>query len=875
VSRMTPERWRQVEALFDEVVDLSGWQRAAALDARCADDPTLRREVEALLTSSEQARDMFEAPPVQVARAFISETTDRDDVLPGQVIGAYRILRLLGRGGMGAVYLAERADGYFQKQVALKIVKRGMDTDEIVARFRRERQILARLQHPNIADLYDGGVTPNGLPYFVMELADGEPIDRFLDARRCTIDARLDLFIRVCEAVQYAHRNLVVHRDLKPSNIMICEGEPKLLDFGIAKVLEEEGGPAETTQITSVFARRLTPAYAAPEQVTGGMTTTATDVYSLGVILYELLTGKLPMDAPAATQTDPERRTADPKPPSVLLGRLGGKSAPSDETDRIADARNSTPRLLQERLAGDLDAIVLKALQEEPERRYGTAAALAEDLRRHLEGRPVAAQPDTQLYRWSKFVRRNRKTVVLAGAAVVALMLGMTGTGWQAWQATQARNAQGQAAQSAAAARDFLLGMIANQDPEATEGQTTFTRDELLGWGRDNLEQLSDQTLLYASVMNTLAQVTFSMGDRAGADSLYRRAYELLLPLGAETDLAVSMMGIGEVEHAALRFDEAIRWFRQALATRRRILPPNPTDVARTMQALAFALYSSETEEGLAEAESLYTELLRVHPEQDEIRAAALEGLGDLRLETGDAASAVDLYRQAIEARSDGVRGQESKNARTRWGMAQALADIGRTDEAERAYRDALTTLRSTFGNDHPHVFLAYYFLGHFYFSNQRYEEAEAELRTAADISSRVSPQGDRFTAHLWLGLGQVHFSQGEFTEAGAAFQQAQRVAQATERRGAGEVVEDVIASTNVWLARMPQGSGGVGGAIPDLRAAYAAATRQASTAPDTRVLANALASVFRRLGQADSAAVYAALARSNQRTSVSRPSGS
>jgi serine/threonine-protein kinase len=863
---MTPERWREVEALFDDVVDLSAAERAAVLHARCAGDAELRGEVEALLASSARVEGLFEAPPTRMARAAVLETSsERDHVPPGAIIGAYRVVRLLGRGGMGAVYLAERADGHFLKQVALKIVKRGMDTDEVIARFRRERQILARLQHPNIAGLYDGGVTPNGMPYFVMELAEGDPIDRWCDARRCSIEARIELFITVCEAVQYAHRNLIVHRDLKPSNIVVCAGgEAKLLDFGIAKVMAE--GEQDGPQITRMFARRLTPEYAAPEQVGGEATTTATDVYSLGVVLYELLTGQLPYGAKTVPPAAPG--WTDPKPPSTRVPRTRDETG--EETARIADARGTQPDALRQKLTGDLDAIVLMALQEEPERRYATAAALADDLRRHLNGEAVAARPDTQLYRWSRFVRRNRKTVTLAGSAVLALFLGMIGTGWQARIATLARDAQREEAAQATAARDMLVGLFERLNPDQLQGDTLFTRDEILAMGLADVRRLEGRPLLQAGVLNTLGQVAFSLGDLDGAYGLFDQAYKGLTDYGSVPERATSLMGMGEVLRLRFQFDDAEGLFREALEIRESTLAPTHPDRARAQLRLAFLFYNQSEQGGersLDRAQALYDEALTFDGDaRDEIRGSAYEGLADIAMArarlaagAGDAAGqegalaqAVTLYRQAIASYEVAYGPDHPVVAVAERALAQTLNSAKAYDEAEKLVRPALEALTRTYGGDHPRILEAHYILGLALVGKKQNAEAETHFRMAAAMCEAVYPEGHVYTAISWHSLGS---SQLDRDDVSGALASLERAGVEYERVVAAGTLPETPASYHTVIGRALVAGGQWRDAIGHLRQAEPTQARLASG--DGIVTLEALATAYAGLGMADSAAYF------------------
>jgi eukaryotic-like serine/threonine-protein kinase len=407
---VTPERWKKVAAIFEQALELPTTGRAAFLKKNCNRDGELRREVESLLESHASAGSFIDEPGL-----FFSEDELKDDVAavaPGHLIGAYRVIREIGRGGMGTVYLAERADQQYEKQVAIKLIKRGMDTDSVLRHFRKERQILAGFDHPNIARLFDGGTTEDGLPYFVMEYVEGLPIDEYCDAHRLGVAERLKLFREVCAAVSYAHRRLVIHRDIKRSNILVTsEGVPKLLDFGIAKILQTDN--AAESMLTLTGMRPMTPEYASPEQVRGDPVTAASDVYSLGVVLYELLTGSSPYRLTSHSPREVERAITEqePTPPSTATPENNRKSVRAG----LAFANRKS-------LRGDIDNIVLMALRKEPGRRYQSVDQFADDIRRYLEARPVLARKDTLVYRAGKFIRRNP---VLVGAASVCALLAL------------------------------------------------------------------------------------------------------------------------------------------------------------------------------------------------------------------------------------------------------------------------------------------------------------------------------------------------------------------------------------------------------------------------------------------------------------------
>jgi serine/threonine protein kinase/Tol biopolymer transport system component len=431
---MTPERWQQIQDLLEEALQIAPGERSIYLDRACLSDPSLRQEVETLLASSRDLHSSFlRSSTMRVRPTDGHDPAGDEGWVAGKMIGKrisqYRIVDQLGRGGMGEVYRADRADDQYQKQVAIKLVRAGEDSGLVIGRFRNERQILASLDHPHIARLHDGGATEEGVPYFVMELVEGRPIDKYCDSHKLGIPARLKLFLPVCSALQYAHQRQIIHRDIKPSNILVTEeGVPKLLDFGIAKVLDTTALVGEVGSTRTMF-RAFTPEYASPEQIKGESIGAASDVYSLGVLLYELLTGHRPYRFKTRTPAEIEQAIceAEPLKPSAVVTRgkeqtLADGTTSSITPEEISQARDSDPKQVHSRLLGDLDAIVMMALRKEPHRRYASVSDLAADILKHLEGLPITARPSTLAYRGTKFVRRHKELAV--GALVFLVLVG-------------------------------------------------------------------------------------------------------------------------------------------------------------------------------------------------------------------------------------------------------------------------------------------------------------------------------------------------------------------------------------------------------------------------------------------------------------------
>ena len=559
---MTDHQRRLVEEIFLSALDHPAETREGFLDEACGSDRDLRNEVESLLACDPGADQFLESV---VKKAAVSLQTD---AWIGRLLGPYRIVSEIASGGMGAVYLAERADEEFQKQVAIKVIRGGGDDPHLMERFRAERQILARLEHPYIARLLDGGLTSDKRPYLVMEYVPGSPVHIYCKDHKLSVAQRCRLFLQICTAVSYAHRNLVVHRDLKPSNILVtAEGIPKLVDFGIAKVLSGDGIDRQQTVVAMA---RLTPDYASPEQVRGDPVTTATDIYSLGAVFYELLTGKRPHGLSTYTTSEILRSVCE-----------AGIARPSE-------AVTETP--LRRQLSGDLDNIVLMAMHKEPGRRYLSAEALADDVKRYLDKRPVRARPDSFGYRTAKFIKRNRAGVVAGVFAVVALLGGLMAASWQAYEARRQHaaaeenrvRAEKRAEQLVALANHLLLDVYdrVNRLPQSKDVQLDIAQSTVRYLDQLSLEAQQDPRLLVvlAQAYKRLGDVlgyplVRNLGDAPGALREYRSALKALdralamndssIPAITERVLVCSRMG--RMLHEQDRDEEALRVYEQTL----------------------------------------------------------------------------------------------------------------------------------------------------------------------------------------------------------------------------------------------------------------------------------------------------------------------
>lgn len=565
---MTPERWQSIKSILADALEHEDPSaRSTFIAQACADDAALRREVDSFLAQDAERLEKF------ASGSDSSADHDAANTNTGRRLGAYELVRELGRGGMGTVWLARRADERFEQEVAVKLLKRGTDTEEVLSRFRAERRIVGRLEHPGIARLFDAGESDDGLPYFVMEyVAGGESLTHFAEERALSIPARLELFRKVCAAVQFAHQNLIVHRDLKPGNILVtADGEPKLLDFGIARLLEPgDDGTAAALAETAADHRRLTPAYASPEQVRGEPITTASDIYALGAVLYELLTRESP------------HRFARERPTPAELMRVIAEGEPRRPS--LAAANDETRR----RLRGDLDNIVLRALAREPARRYANASGLGDDLQRHLSGRPVRARADTLRYRMAKFVGRNKVAVTAGALLAVALVFGIAATAWQAHRAER-RFAEVRGLTNSVlfeihdAIRD-LPGSTAARQIIVNRALEYLDRLAREAGGDSALQlELADAYLRVGDVQGK--PYTANLGDSAGALRSYTEAIEIATPLvgagGVDPSKArriesEAYESLGGVQSRLRRWEDATDSHRRALALRTTLLQTDP-----------------------------------------------------------------------------------------------------------------------------------------------------------------------------------------------------------------------------------------------------------------------------------------------------------
>ncbi|MEP0547361.1 MAG: serine/threonine-protein kinase [Rhodothermales bacterium] len=867
---MDTARWERVQALFDDALALPEPERLAFLDAASGGDADLVAEVEALLAEDAAGAD---GAPLLEGRDLADLA---HDVLDGSVpalrrVGPYRVLGVLGQGGMGVVYLAERER--LGHRVAVKVLRDAALSPARRERFAREEQTLAALTHPAIARLYSADVLADGTPYFVMEAVDGQPITDYCAAHESTLGERLRLFRDVCDAVCYAHQQAIIHRDLKPSNIFVtADGAVKLLDFGIAKPIEGLGAPAAQTQ---TGLRLMTPAYAAPEQIRGEPVGTYTDVYALGVVLYELLAGCLPFDLDGLTPGQAE---------ALIL-----EQPPERPSARLCDG--GVPGPIPRRAWADLDVLCLTAMHEDPARRYGTIDALLRDLDRFRDGRPLEAQPDSLGYRAGKFLRRHRE-VITASALVVALIVALVG--FYTLRLADARDAALAEAAKAEQVSDYLLSLFEAGDPYAADSLSVRA---LLEQGVEQAEALEDQPAVQAQMLDVLGRVYLLLSQYDRAAALLHRAVDLRRE-GDPLDLAESLVNLGELHIYAGAYDSAEVVTREALALHERHLPPGHPDLAATLDnlgvilsrqgdyAAAGALYRlaltirrnlydrphedlSNSLNNLAvnlyrqgdydAAEAYYRESIAVDrvvfgPDHPSV-ATGLANLGKLFEERGDYAAAEGLLTEALRIRRAALGAGHYETALSLSQLGGLLQRAGQPDRATPYLREALATREQLLGPDHISTATT---RSHFAAALQEqgdYATADTLFRRVLEAYRMGLGDDHWYTGAARCNLGRLFHLRGEPEAAEAAYREGLAVL-----RGALPAGHQTIAHNEGRFGLLLLEQGRFAEAEPLLLASFEGiGTARGADHPDTREAARRLIELYEAAGRPDDADRYRA----------------
>ena len=753
--------WAELNRLFDEICSLDKDGQIAMLERIRVESPTVADQLAGMLEHSADAETSIAGI---VGSAIEGLDPGVESTIVGQRFGAYRVVSHLARGGMGDVFLAERDDGAFEQRVAVKLIGRGLLARDAETRFGVEGQILAKLNHPNIARILDGGTTADNVAYLVMEYVDGQPIDNYCRSRGLSIRRRLELFRQVCSAIEYAHRNLIVHRDVKPSNILVTnEGVPKLLDFGIAKLLgdDEETFAAEATQATS---RVMTPDFASPEQILGQPITTASDVYALGVLLYGLLAESKPYSTSGLRPSELERVVVDTLPvkPSQAVVNRTRNTTGSPSTDATTWSR---------RLRGDLDDIVLKALRKEPEQRYGNAQQLSADVHRHLMGMPVEARGRTWPYVMRKFLQRNVAPVAVASIVMTA---GVTAAIYHNESITQERDRVRAEADKAAASAQFLVDIFKLSDPDETQG-ATVTAKEILDIGARRLQQdLLDQPETRAMLGTTIGTVYENLGLYEEARRQLQEAVRLREELGDLLGLAVSLRELGGVQYEMGELDESRRSYERALETRQAVLPGDHVENAVLLNDLGHVIYAQgDYETALGIYERAVAMFERLEETSHVGYPDTLHDIGQIKQLQGELAVAERYISRALDFALERYGEKNSITTAYMSNLAVLLQEMDQYEDAERLYLKVLDLELELLGEDHPDREATMTNLGRLYGDMNRLDEAELYLRQATEFAARIRGPRHTFAAYDMINLANLLQVKGENAEAQRLYEAA------------------------------------------------------------------------------------------------------
>ncbi len=832
MNELSDSEWEEVDRLFDEALDRPPQERAAFLEEACGGRPALREEVEALLEMEADSSAFLEQEAVSFAAPAYEpdegESIAEDPLAaPGRRVGGYQLKEEIGRGGMSRVFRAVRTDGRFDQTVAVKLLRIGLDTEEARRRFRLEQQVLAKLQHAHIASFLDGGLTEDDVPYLVMEYVDGQPLTTYCDDNALPISERLDLLDDVGTALQHAHKNLVVHRDLKPSNVLVTEdGTVKLLDFGIAKLLDEAESSITLPQ-TRTDVRPMTPAYAAPEQVRNDSVSTATDVYQLGVLSYEVLTGRRPFETFEESDTkDIETAILEtaPKPPSVVVTDPPPRAGREDCTDpatpeAISEARGTTPRELCHQLEGDLNQIVQKALRKEEDRRYASVEAFLADVNRYREGIPIQARPASMGYRVRKFLQRHRWGVAI-GTAFMGLVLTF------GVLLVQQRERAQQEAKKAEIVSSYLVDLFNSGAPYGV--RDTVTAQTLVQRGLDRVERLRDRPIVQAEMLDALGQASQGIGEWEQADSLLTAA--LLLRRqhlkAPHSDLVESLVHVADTRWIGRRYWEARPLYEEALSMNRDLSTSRPQQQADILEGLAQTMSRQGTpdsaevlmrqaidlrrqnrDDGNDQYHGLpldQMELARIvqeqgkHGEAEELYRAALwkmeekagytsaeqvvayNNFGDLLHKKGESAAAATYYRKALRITVENMGEGHPRARRSRADLYQTLIERGQYEDALSVAQSNLDVMRRLYGTSHPAVPKAYQQVGHLLDNIGASAEAEPLLWQSVRLHEQI-----RGEDHIWTHNARLYHAlclveRGQLEKAEKRFERGETVVQST-----------------------------------------------------------------------------------------------
>ena len=753
---MNSGQWSKIETICLKALGLGEKDRKTFVEEICGDDTDLLNEVNSLLSQTDQESSFLNQPLVNISSL---DTTIIDKPFKVSTIGSYRIVREIGAGGMGKVFLAARNDDHFDQYAAIKIIRNELVSDDSVRRFHAERQILASLNHTNIARLLDGGATESALPWFAMEYIEGIPITRYCDHHKSPVQKRLSLFLSVCNAIQYAHQNLVVHRDLKPGNILMTnDGTPKVLDFGIAKLIQEgpDAAPFQTR------GQLMTVEYASPEQNRGGTISTATDIYSLGVILFELLSGSLPynFEGKSSVEIDEMFQGSGTKNPSEYIN--------SSNEPEAAGRRATTPEKLKRRLKGDLDSIVSKALRYEPSERYSSVEQFSNDIRRYLDGRPVLARNRTFIYQSRKFLKRNRWRVGVP-AALLLLILGFSTFSWYQSGIIKERSVELEMERDRARSiSSFLIDLFESADPSLA-GDVNITAKELLERGVARIEEdLEGQPELQSDLYFVISDVYEQLGQYDEAVFLAEKALQgwMADSDNSQTEIARAWHRLGWLQFQQGDYSSSDSLLNGSLNLMISNTDSDPLDVARTLNDLAVL---NQAQGNYEVTDSLLTEALNIRKntlgETHESVGVVLSNIAALRWRMGDLEDAEQFMREAVDIFLT-VDYDNLRTAVAMTNLAAILVTKGEYLQAEPFYRDALEIRYKLVGEEHPDVAYSLAHLGNLLRLNKKYDEAEEMLIQAHELRKKLLGGNHILTGDSKRTLGLLYYDVENYQKA-------------------------------------------------------------------------------------------------------------
>ncbi|MEJ2613786.1 MAG: serine/threonine-protein kinase [Ignavibacteriaceae bacterium] len=800
--------WDKLKALFQKAIELSPEERKPFLEEQCRDNPELRKEIEALISAQGKSGGLLDITSIQSGEQ--DSPNDSSGLFVGMTIGKYKVEKKIGDGGMSVVYSAVRADEHFTRRVAIKFIKRGMDTEDIIKRFKIEQQTLAALNHPNIARIIDGGTTANGLPYFVMELIEGEPVDKYCMKEKLSITDKLKLFQNVCSAVQYAHQNLVIHRDIKPGNIFVTsDGTPKLLDFGIAKLLNSSEGQ---TNLTRTGFRVMTLEYASPEQLKGVQITTSTDIYSLGVVLYELLTGSFPYKFNNTLPYEVERVicTTEPEKPSTAVRKTIEKFHKGKNNILLSSGfENKNYKKVRRRLAGDIDNIVLKAMQKEPYRRYSSVEQFSEDINRHLTGLPIIARRNSIGYRSKKFYERHRVGVTASVIILLLIIAGAVGIVYQSKVAADERDKAQIEAVKVEKINSFLQDMLSSADPyekgkdvkvveildnaskkidSTLKGQpeieaelrTTIGRTyEDLGIYKKAETQYKKAFKIRKSLfginnektansLQNMASITFDEGDFEKAKVLFEKSINILkeFPNSESSSLAEALNQYGMINVQLGKYDKGIKYFKESYA----IYSRKGNQTYNTISLVNNIAWAFDYKGELDSAEAMFRKVLSVGNKLTGNKALliahATNNLASILHEKGDYKEAIELYRKSLSIREKVLGEKNPEVALAICNLAEELYYVKQYSESLVKVKKAFQIWKETLPAGHPYFDKIYLLLGRI--SNEKDEPGKAEqyLQKALKIEYNKLTGHKYYIAETKCELGKSFFLQGRYNKA-------------------------------------------------------------------------------------------------------------